>query len=123
MKRYSFFGFIILLLFLIAGLGRTAIEPDQFTGQWYSADDQNIYLFQEGLVYCSEHGFLYLTAYHSAVLILSAGTQSLCLQQESRDLKPSGKSIWFPTGIKVFYVSGKTEPERSTLFVLCHKRY
>ena len=102
MKRYSFFGFIILLLFLIAGLGRTAIEPDQFTGQWYSADDHNIYLFQEGLVYCSEHGVsvsdsISLSGVYSfcrdSVFMFAAGVEGLETEREIYLVSDRNKSF------------------------------
>ena len=53
MRRLVILLLVILLLIIIAGLSRTALDPEVFRGEWYSADDQNVYLFQEGLIYCS----------------------------------------------------------------------
>ena len=55
MKRLFLFGIMIVLLAVIVGFSRTAFDPDAFTGKWYSAADQSVYLFQEGLIYNSKH--------------------------------------------------------------------
>ena len=44
-----------VLLIIIVGLGQTVIDPGDYTGEWYSSDDQSIYHFQDGLIYCSKH--------------------------------------------------------------------
>jgi len=53
MKFAFAFGMVLLVLILV--LGQTAINSQDYIGQWYSADDQSIYLFQDGLIYCSKH--------------------------------------------------------------------
>lgn len=58
MKRLAASCVIIFLCFLIAGLSQTAIDSEDFTGQWYSSTDQNVYLFQEGIIYCSKHAVI-----------------------------------------------------------------
>ena len=45
----------VLLACLALGLCLTAVDPEDFTGQWYSAADQSVYLFRDGLVFCSRH--------------------------------------------------------------------
>lgn len=55
MKREAVFGIVIFLLIIMAGLCQTAIDPEDFTGKWYSSDDQSVYLFQEGLIYCQKN--------------------------------------------------------------------
>ena len=52
MKRLAVFGIVILLLAIVAGFSQTAINPEDFSGYWYSCHDQSAYLFQEGLIYC-----------------------------------------------------------------------
>lgn len=47
--------FIVTLLILIIGLNQTVMAPESYSGQWYSADDQSIYSFHEGLIYCSKY--------------------------------------------------------------------
>lgn len=54
MKQATAFS-IVLLLLIIVVLSQTAIDPEDFTGQWYSSNDQSVYLFQDGLIYCSKH--------------------------------------------------------------------
>jgi len=55
MKRLAAFSTIILLFIIITGFGQTAVDPEDFAGQWYSSSDQSVYLFQEGLIYCPKH--------------------------------------------------------------------
>lgn len=55
MNRTSFFCIILCLGIVIAFWGQTAIDPEDFSGQWYSSGDQNAYLFREGLIYNSKH--------------------------------------------------------------------
>lgn len=52
MKRLAVFCIIIFLLAIVAGFSQTAINPEDFSGCWYSSHDQSAYLFQEGLIYC-----------------------------------------------------------------------
>lgn len=55
MRRLAILSVILFLLIIIAGLSQTAMDPDNFTGKWYSSKDQSIYLFQEGLIYSPKH--------------------------------------------------------------------
>ena len=55
MRRLLVFGILIVVLLILAGLGQTALDPEAFTGEWYSAEDQSVYLFQDGLIQCSRH--------------------------------------------------------------------
>lgn len=51
MKRWIVLG--IVLCILIAGgclLTQTAVDPADFTGDWYGADDGRLYQFQEGII-------------------------------------------------------------------------
>lgn len=54
MRRLVIFC-IVILLCLSAALFRTAVDPLDFTGQWYSASDQSVFFFQEGLIYRSRN--------------------------------------------------------------------
>lgn len=56
MKRLALACVIIFLCILFAGLCRPVMDVEDFTGQWYSSGDQSIYLFREGILYCSKHG-------------------------------------------------------------------
>ena len=44
-----------VLLIIILALNQTIIDPQDFTGQWYSTKDQTVYLFQNGLIHCPKH--------------------------------------------------------------------
>ena len=55
MKKSLLIGIGIITLLVIAFLRQTAIDPDDYTGEWYSASGQRIYRFQEGLIYCEKH--------------------------------------------------------------------
>lgn len=56
MKRLALTCAILFLCILLGGLCRPVMDPEDFTGQWYSSGDQSVYLFQEGILYCSRHG-------------------------------------------------------------------
>lgn len=51
MRRSALFGILILICAIIAGLCQTAVDPEDFTGQWYASSDQSIYTFREGIVF------------------------------------------------------------------------
>lgn len=55
MKRAAAFCLILSVFIIFAGLCRTAVNPDDFIGEWYSAADQSVYLFQNGLLYCPQN--------------------------------------------------------------------
>lgn len=59
MKRWLIFGIAILAVLGIAFLGQPAIDPEDFTGDWYSTSGQNIYHFRNGIIRCDKHS-LYL---------------------------------------------------------------
>jgi len=52
MRRLAAFCIVIILLIILVGFSQTAIDPEDFSGEWYSSDNQNVYLFREGLIYC-----------------------------------------------------------------------
>ena len=57
MKRWVALG--IVLIVLIAGiclLGQTAVDPADYTGDWYGAEDGRLYRFREGIISCPEEG-------------------------------------------------------------------
>ena len=54
MRRLVVLLIALLLLIIITGLSRTALDPEVFRGEWYSADDQTLYYFQDGLIYSSK---------------------------------------------------------------------
>lgn len=51
MRRLAAIVILIILVIIIAGLFHTAVNPEDFRGVWYDADDQSTYLFQDGLIY------------------------------------------------------------------------
>lgn len=54
MKRWGIPA-AVLLLGIFCLLGRTAVDPEDFSGEWYSSREQCIYLFQDGLIYCRKY--------------------------------------------------------------------
>ncbi len=52
MRRLAAIVILIFLIIIIAGLFRTAVNPENFRGVWYAADDQCSYLFEDGLIHC-----------------------------------------------------------------------
>ena len=53
MRRSVVLFIAVIFLIIIAGLNRMVLDPEAFCGEWYSNEDQDIYLFQEGLIYRS----------------------------------------------------------------------
>lgn len=59
MKHWIPLGVVLSLLLILAlGLFSTAWNPGDFTGNWYSSDDGELYLFREGMVVCEEHNIM-----------------------------------------------------------------
>lgn len=55
MRRVAVSCFVILTCMIVIGLCQTAVDPEDFAGEWYSAVDQSVYLFQDGIIYCEKH--------------------------------------------------------------------
>ena len=55
MKRWAILGIAVIIVIILAGLSQTAINPKDFSGQWYSWENQNLYMFQDGLIYCTKY--------------------------------------------------------------------
>ena len=51
MRRAALIVFLILICAIIAGFCQTAVDPEDFTGQWYASSDQSTYTFREGIVF------------------------------------------------------------------------
>ena len=52
MRRSIVLLFAFFLLTIIAGFNQTVLDPEDFRGEWYSNDNQDVYIFQDGLIYC-----------------------------------------------------------------------
>ena len=55
MKRWGIPVLMALVLVISCILSRTAMDPEDFSGEWYSSQEQCIYLFREGLIYCRRY--------------------------------------------------------------------
>ena len=56
MKRWSIWICAgVLILAWIIGLTQTAIDPSDFTGKWYYAEDMSVYLFHNGVIISEAH--------------------------------------------------------------------
>ena len=55
MKRWIPLG--LLLIFLLAALGLCccAVDPEDYSGEWYSAEDASMYSFRAGIVQGDDH--------------------------------------------------------------------
>lgn len=56
MKRWLLVGLAIIIVVIIAFLGQPAVDPDDFTGEWYSVSGQQIYRFHHGIIHCEQYG-------------------------------------------------------------------
>ncbi len=54
MKRVAVICIVLFIICIFTGLSRTALDPEDFSGLWYTAEDQRAYSFQEGLIFCSK---------------------------------------------------------------------
>ena len=91
MKRAAVISMLICLAVVLIFLSQTAIDPENFSGKWYSSADQNVYLFQEGLIYSQQHAIPYSDtdsisgayAYcKDSVLVFAAGIEGLEKEKE-----------------------------------------
>lgn len=82
--------FMILLL-IIVGLCQPVVDLQNYTGVWYSADDQTVYLFQNGLIYCTNHavpisGMDFVSGAYSycinSILLFANGVEGLETEKE-----------------------------------------
>lgn len=89
MKRWVAFG-IVLIILIAAGclLTRTAVDPTEFTGNWYGAEDGRLYRFQEGIIESS--GTEFCGAYwfcKDRILLFTVNTEG---QSVLKELYPAG---------------------------------
>ena len=56
MRRWTVVCIILIIMIGTAGLCRTAVDPEDFSGEWYSSEDQSIYLFRDGLIISAQGG-------------------------------------------------------------------
>ena len=91
MRRLAVFCIVIILLFILVGFSQTAIDPEDFSGEWYSSDKQNVYIFQEGLIYCSQYpialsdsAFISGAYFHcdDSIILFAAGIPGLETEKE-----------------------------------------
>ena len=96
MKRWIALGIVLLI---IAGggvlLAQGAVDPADYTGSWYGAEDGQLYQFREGLITCSEDpyemGDGFCGAYvfcrdHILLFTMDPGGESIL-----RELYPAGE--------------------------------
>ena len=96
MKRWI--ALAIVLLILIGGgclLAQTAIDPADFTGNWYGAEDGRLYQFHEGIILCPEEaqgeGDGFCGAYlfcKDSILLFTASPDG---ESKVRQLYPAGE--------------------------------
>lgn len=55
MKKWLFLGLAVMVTAMAVLLAQPAVDPEDFTGEWYSATGQHIYLFQNGIIHCEQH--------------------------------------------------------------------
>ena len=55
MKQAAAFSMLLIIVIIIVGLCQAAMDPADFSGQWYASESQSLYLFQEGIIYCAKN--------------------------------------------------------------------
>ena len=91
MRRLAVFGITICFFLMLAVLSQTARDPDIFTGQWDSVEDQRVFLFRDGLIYSAEHLVplsdtdSFSGAYHfgkDSIMLFVTGVEGLAVEKE-----------------------------------------
>lgn len=54
MRRWLLCGITVITVVIAVFLGQTAVDPEDFTGDWYSASGQRIYRFHNGIISCED---------------------------------------------------------------------
>ena len=61
MKRKVIFGAVITALICVCiALNAKILEPTDFTGAWYRADDGVLYIFENGIIECADKEIIIL---------------------------------------------------------------
>ncbi len=101
MKRWGIAAAVVLLAIFFA-LNHTAIDPEDFTGDWYSSREQCIYHFQDGLIYCPKYPILISEedsvsgAYvfsGKSIFLFAAGIEGLETEREVYLIETSEESL------------------------------
>ena len=129
MKRWAILGIAVVVVIILAGLSQTAISPRDFSGQWYSWEDQNLYVFQDGLIYCTKHPIPIsgtesisgaYTYCRNSVVLFAAGIPGL--EQEKELYQPFFYKIFAPCGIAAANVTLGTICVHNFLHLSVEKR-
>ena len=61
MKRKAIFGAVITALICVCiALNAKILEPKDFTGVWYRAEDGMLYIFEDGIIECADKEIIVL---------------------------------------------------------------
>ena len=61
MKRKAIFGAVITALICVCiALNAKILEPTDFTGAWYRAEDGMLYIFEDGIIECADKEIIVL---------------------------------------------------------------
>lgn len=61
MKRKVIFGAVITALICVCiALNAKILEPTDFTGAWYRAEDGMLYIFEDGIIECADKEIIVL---------------------------------------------------------------
>ena len=61
MKRKAIFGAVITALICVCiSLNAKILEPTDFTGAWYRAEDGMLYIFEDGIIECADKDIIVL---------------------------------------------------------------
>ena len=61
MKRKAIFGAVITALICVCiALNAKILEPTDFTGAWYRAEDGVLYIFENGIIECADKEIIIL---------------------------------------------------------------
>ena len=91
MKQLSALCVLIFIMLIAVVFPQAAIDPNDFTGEWYSSQDQDLYLFQHGLIYyprkriaTSDTTFISgaYTYSKKSILLFAAGIKGLETERE-----------------------------------------
>lgn len=120
MKRLSLFCTMFMLIIIVGGLCLTAIDPADYSGKWYSTKDQNVYLFQEGMIYCPKHAVMLSdTEYISGAYTYSQS--SIFLFVDGIEGLETGRELFLIQSADSCFLCEKSDGSGTVYFIRDHK--
>ena len=113
MKRKAIFGAVITALICVCiALNAKILEPTDFTGAWYRAEDGMLYIFEDGIIKCADKEIIMLdNAVFSGAYTFAKDKEilngyykkALPLLEKLRQLQPEKYELWLANLTNCYY--------------------